>query len=106
LDIVGDTEARLQTEIPRIPGREEKFFLLRRAQTGRRVHTASYWRPGALSLGALYLGCENDHVPPSSAKVKNVWSYNPPSPYVLMSCTRTSCNAFDIQRTVHCDIFL
>jgi len=22
------------------------------------------------------LGCEDDHSPPSSAKVKNVWSYN------------------------------
>jgi len=29
------------------------------------------WVPGALSLVVKQLGCEADHTPPSSAKVKN-----------------------------------
>jgi hypothetical protein len=33
------------------------------------------WVPGALSLGVEQPGYEADHTPPSSAKVKNVWSY-------------------------------
>jgi hypothetical protein len=33
------------------------------------------WVPGALSLGVKWPGCETDHSPPSSAKVKNTWSY-------------------------------
>jgi hypothetical protein len=36
--------------------------------------------PGALSLGVKQLGCETDHSPSSSAKVKNVWSYT----YIFM----------------------
>jgi len=28
------------------------------------------WVPGAISLGLKWLGCEADHSPPSSAKVK------------------------------------
>jgi hypothetical protein len=30
---------------------------------------------GALSFGIKQLGCETDHSPPSSADIKNVWSY-------------------------------
>jgi hypothetical protein len=33
------------------------------------------WVPGALSLGVKRLGCETDHFLPSSAEVKNTWSY-------------------------------
>jgi hypothetical protein len=33
------------------------------------------WVPGALSLGVKRPGCEADHSPPSSAEVKNAWSY-------------------------------
>jgi hypothetical protein len=33
------------------------------------------WVPGALSLGVKRPGCESDHSPPSSAEVKNAWSY-------------------------------
>jgi hypothetical protein len=33
------------------------------------------WVPGALSLGVKRPGCETDHSPPSSAEVKNAWSY-------------------------------
>jgi hypothetical protein len=33
------------------------------------------WGPGSLSFGAKRPGRESDHSPPSSAEVKNVWSY-------------------------------
>jgi hypothetical protein len=35
------------------------------------------WVPGALSLGVKRPRCEADHSPPSSAEVKNAWSYTP-----------------------------
>jgi hypothetical protein len=34
-----------------------------------------HWVPGALSLGIKRPGCEADHSPPSSAELKNSWSY-------------------------------
>jgi hypothetical protein len=33
------------------------------------------WVPGALSLGVKRPGREADHSPPTSAEVKNAWSY-------------------------------
>jgi hypothetical protein len=47
------------------------------------AHTASYtWVPGVLSLGVKRPGREADHSHPSTAVVKNAWSYtsNPPPP--------------------------
>jgi hypothetical protein len=41
------------------------------------------WVPGALSLGVKQLGHEADHSPPSSAKVKNAWSYTSTPPVRL-----------------------
>jgi hypothetical protein len=43
------------------------------------------WVPGALSLRVMWLGHEADHSPPSSAKVKNVWSYTSTPQYVFMA---------------------
>jgi hypothetical protein len=41
---------------------------------------------GALSLGIKWPGREADHSPPSSAEVKNAWSYtSTPSQYVFMA---------------------
>jgi hypothetical protein len=37
------------------------------------------WIPGALSLGVKRPGREADHAPPSSAEVKNKWSYTSPN---------------------------
>jgi hypothetical protein len=42
------------------------------------------WVPGALSPGIKQQGHEADHSPPSSAEVKNEWSYTPTPPYVFM----------------------
>jgi hypothetical protein len=49
---------------------------------------------GALSLRMRQLGCEADHSPPSSAEVKNDWSYTYTLPYVLMVCTGTTLPLF------------
>jgi hypothetical protein len=45
---------------------------------GQLYHTQPpiQWVPWALSLGVKWPGCEADHSPPSSADVKNAWSYN------------------------------
>jgi hypothetical protein len=43
------------------------------------------WVPEALSLEVKHLGHGADHSPPSSAKVKNVWSYTSISQYVFMA---------------------
>jgi hypothetical protein len=39
------------------------------------TQTPVQWLPGAFSLGVKWLGHEADHSPPSSAEVKNAWSY-------------------------------
>jgi hypothetical protein len=44
-----------------------------------------HWLSGALSLGVKRLGCEADHSPPSSAYVKNAWSYTSTPQYVFMA---------------------
>jgi hypothetical protein len=41
------------------------------------------WIPGILSLGIKQSGREADHSPPSSAKIKNVWSYTSTNPIRL-----------------------
>jgi hypothetical protein len=41
------------------------------------------WVPGALSLAVKRRAREADHSPPSSAKVKNAWSYTSISPIRL-----------------------
>jgi hypothetical protein len=43
------------------------------------------WVPGALSLGVKRPGREADHSPPSSAEVKNAWSYTSTPKYVFMA---------------------
>jgi hypothetical protein len=41
------------------------------------------WVPGALSLAVQRPGLGGDHTPPSSAEVKNAWSYNSTPPIRL-----------------------
>jgi hypothetical protein len=41
------------------------------------------WVPGALSLGVKRPGREPDHLPPSSAEVKNAWSYTSAPQYAF-----------------------
>jgi len=42
------------------------------------------WVTGTLSLGVKRPGREGDHSPPSSAEIKNAWSYTSTPPYVFM----------------------
>jgi hypothetical protein len=43
------------------------------------------WVSGALSLGVEWPDREAEHSPPSSAQVKNAWSYTSTSSYVFMA---------------------
>jgi len=53
---------------------------------GPEAHPASYPMGTTESfLGVKQLGCKHDHSPPSSAEVKNVWSYTATPPYVFMA---------------------
>jgi len=52
------------------------FSLRHRVQTDSGTHSASYpMLPGSLSLGLKRPGCEADNLLPSSAEIKNAWSY-------------------------------
>jgi hypothetical protein len=53
------------------------IFLFTNASRTALGHTQPpiQWIPGALSLGVKRLEREVDHSPPSSAEVKNAWSY-------------------------------
>jgi hypothetical protein len=60
-------------------------------QIGSGAHPASYpVISGALSLGVKRPGCDADHLPPSSAEVKNAWIYTSILPIrlhgVVLSC--------------------
>jgi hypothetical protein len=43
------------------------------------------WVPGALFPGVKRLGCEADHSPPASAKVKKMRIYTSTPPYAFMA---------------------
>jgi hypothetical protein len=68
----------------RFPAETGNFPLHHRVQNGSGAHPASYqWVSGALSLGVKRLGREAEHSPPSSAEVKNAWSYTSTPPIRL-----------------------
>jgi len=48
------------------------------------THPPMKWSLGVVSLGVKRPEGKANHIPPSSAEVKNVWSYIPTSPYVFM----------------------
>jgi hypothetical protein len=55
------------------------------SHTGSGAHPASYpVGTGVFSPEVKWLGHEADHLPPSSAKVKNAWSYTSIPPYFFM----------------------
>jgi hypothetical protein len=57
-----------------------------RVQTGSGVHPASYLTGTSGSFpGGKAAGHEADHSPPSSAEVKNAWSYTSTPQYVFMA---------------------
>jgi hypothetical protein len=58
------------------PGRElVGFFFISSTPALGSTQPPIHWVPGALTPGVKWLGCEADHSSPSSAEVKNVWSY-------------------------------
>jgi hypothetical protein len=63
-----------------------RFFLF--ATTSRQAlgppQPPVQWVPGAFTPQVKQLGCEGDHSPPSSAKVKNAWSFTSTLQYVFM----------------------
>jgi hypothetical protein len=62
------------SKIPR--GGAGNFCLHHRIQNGSgATHPPIQWEQGVFSLGVELPGREADDSPPSSAKVKNVWSY-------------------------------
>jgi hypothetical protein len=64
-----------------VPSGAGSFSIHHRVQTGSGTQRV----PGALSLGVKRPGREADHSPPSSAEVKNGWSYTFTSPIRLHS---------------------
>jgi hypothetical protein len=67
----------------RCPEGAENFSLYHRVQWG--PPTSYPMGTGALSLGMKRPGREADDSPPSSAEIKNAWSYTSTPPYVFMA---------------------
>jgi hypothetical protein len=67
----------------RFPAGAGDFSLHHRVRNGSGAHPASYRVPGALSLVVKRPRREADHSPPSSAEVKNAWSYTSTPPIRL-----------------------
>jgi hypothetical protein len=70
----------------RFPAGAGNFSLHHRVQNGSGAHSASYpIGSGRLIPRGVKRPCrEADHLPPSSAEVKNAWSYTSTPPYVFM----------------------
>jgi hypothetical protein len=60
------------------PTGAENFFLRQRVQRPalRSTQPPIQWVPAVLPTGVKQPGCEADDSPPSSAEVKNAWSYS------------------------------
>jgi hypothetical protein len=71
-----------------VPGRENygNFSLCHCIQTGSGAHPASYpMGTGALFTGIKRPGLGAEHLPPSSADVKNAWSCTSIAQYVFVA---------------------
>jgi hypothetical protein len=70
----------------RFPAGAGNFFFTNESRTALGpTQPPIKWVPGALSLGLKRQGREADHSPPSSAEVKNAWSYISTLQYVFMA---------------------
>jgi hypothetical protein len=65
----------------------QEIFLFPSVQAGSGAQTAPY----PLRSGAKAPGREADHSPPSSAEIKNIWSYTSTRPYALVAWCLMSC---------------
>jgi hypothetical protein len=71
--------------VVRFPAWAGNFPLRHHVQTGYGAQPASYPMGTGVSFsGVKRPGCEADHSPPSSAEVKNAWSYTSTPQYVFM----------------------
>jgi hypothetical protein len=69
-----------------IPGKGKSFLYSHSFQTGSRApHHLVQWVQKAPPSGIKRLGRQADNSSPSSAEVKNVWSYTSTSPYIFMA---------------------
>jgi hypothetical protein len=59
------------------------FLCCHRVQTGFRAHPASDGYRGLFPGGVKRTGREADHSPPSTAEIKNAWSYTSTRPYLM-----------------------
>jgi len=81
-----------------VPGRDWEYFLFAtdvpRPALGPNQPPIQ-WVPGALSLRVKRPGSEADHSPPSSAEVKNAWSYtfNPQYAFMALFSVRSMATA-------------
>jgi len=70
----------------RFPAGAGNFSLRHCVQTGSETTQSPIrWAPGVLFPEEKLPGCEADDLPPSSADVKNAWSYTCTDSYVLMA---------------------
>jgi len=78
--------SRLQAGRPGFNSRQMQwwdFSLHHRVQTGSGFHPASYSKAtGSSSPDIKRPGCEGEHLPPCSAKIKNAWSYTSTPQYL------------------------
>jgi hypothetical protein len=58
-----------------------QFSPLHVVQTGSAAHTAIY----PMGTGGSFPKRENDHSPPTNAKVKKTWIYTSTAPYAFMA---------------------
>jgi hypothetical protein len=83
-------------------GNDKIFSLRHRVQTGSRANPASYtMRSGGGSLmGVKRPGREGYHSHPSSAEIRNAWSYTSTPQYIFMACLVKHRNKFNFISTV------
>jgi hypothetical protein len=81
------------------PGRGWEFFLFTTVSRPALGSTQPpiQWVLGALSLGVKLPGRETDHSPPSSAQIKNGWSYTSPPQCASM----VWCSVKKVQRQLY-----
>jgi hypothetical protein len=67
----------------------------------RPTQPPNQWAPGGLSLGVMRPGRETDHSPPSSAEVKNAWSYTSTPPICLHGVVISQSTGTTLHASAH-----
>jgi hypothetical protein len=85
MNLCNSDEAACWNTWARFPTGARNFSLRHHVQTDSRAHPAYYPMGTGVSLGVKLPGREANYSPPSSAEVKNAWSYTSTPPYVFMA---------------------